>query len=323
MGAMGPVIHQKMLDSYAKGGLTILDLAKISKQSDKKLPCTERLMCNLTSIGQTCLERAHLEAERRHCGTKSEFILGAEVELCDREKLATLLDPRTQRTVASGLRASYEKLLKEQYICYAKKANEVDEPESEPESQPESPREPQPPLRRTMMGSSWDDDDDEEEETAPRAVLRVDLDEKYGAEFDRSWKAYRKVSASAEWPSIYPELELEVPYDAFDLMGADLGRFFNILKTEDQDGSKYGHLPYMATHSRGSVGSLLASSFVERINSAANLIVTKGNTLLDPEEINMCTVLRMNRGYMKYMRLHHPRSSGQQFNMTTISNTPE
>ena len=44
----------------------------------------------------------------------------------------------------------------------------------------------------------------------------------------------------------------------------------------------------MATHSRDSVGSLLASSYAEHINSAANLILTKGNTLLAEEEINMC-----------------------------------
>jgi hypothetical protein len=63
----------------------------------------------------------------------------------------------------------------------------------------------------------------------------------------------------------------------------------------------------MATHSRGSVGSLLASSYAERVNSAANLILTKGNTLLAEEEINMCTVLRMNRSFMEFMRKVTPR----------------
>jgi hypothetical protein len=68
---------------------------------------------------------------------------------------------------------------------------------------------------------------------------------------------------------------------------------FRCLKKEDKDASRYGFLRYMATHSRGSVGSLLASSYSERVNSAANLILTKGNSLLAEEEINMCTVLRM------------------------------
>jgi hypothetical protein len=75
----------------------------------------------------------------------------------------------------------------------------------------------------------------------------------------------------------------------------------------------------MATHSRGSVGSLLASSYAERVNSDANLILTKGNSLLAEEEINMCTALRMNRTFMQYMRQHHPDAANQQFKMTVIS----
>ena len=75
----------------------------------------------------------------------------------------------------------------------------------------------------------------------------------------------------------------------------------------------------MATHSRGFVSSLLASSYAERVNSAAKLILTKGNTLLAEEEINMCTVLRMNRSFMEFMRKYHPDAAKQRFKMTVIS----
>ena len=61
----------------------------------------------------------------------------------------------------------------------------------------------------------------------------------------------------------------------------------------------------MATGSRGSIGALLASGFAERVNSAANLILTKGNTLLSDEKVNMLVVLRMNRDFMKYMRKYY------------------
>jgi hypothetical protein len=71
----------------------------------------------------------------------------------------------------------------------------------------------------------------------------------------------------------------------------------------------------MATHSRGFVSSLLASSYAERVNSAAKLILTKGNTLLAEEEINMCTVLRMNRSFMEFMRKYHPDAAKQRFKM--------
>jgi adenylosuccinate synthase len=77
-------------------------------------------------------------------------------------------------------------------------------------------------------------------------------------------------------------------------------------------------MPRTTASSRTSVGSLLASSYAERVNSAANLILTKGNTLLAEEEINMCTVLRMNRRFMEFMRKYHPDAAKQRFKMTVI-----
>ena len=62
-----------------------------------------------------------------------------------------------------------------------------------------------------------------------------------------------------------------------------------------------------------------ASSFVERINSAGNQVLTKGNSVLATDEINMLVVLRMNRSYMAYMRENHPEVAGQQFQMTLVS----
>ena len=58
----------------------------------------------------------------------------------------------------------------------------------------------------------------------------------------------------------------------------------------------------MAIISRGSIGTFLASSFCERINSAGNLVMTDGNTMLGDEELNMMATLRMNRDFMKFMR---------------------
>ena len=64
----------------------------------------------------------------------------------------------------------------------------------------------------------------------------------------------------------------------------------------------YGYLPNMALGSKGTIGGLLASSFCERINSAANLVVTNGNSLLGTDEINMLVTLRMNRDFMQFMK---------------------
>jgi len=54
---------------------------------------------------------------------------------------------------------------------------------------------------------------------------------------------------------------------------------------KDKDRSKYGWLPKMATCSKGSIGSLLVSSFYERINSYANQVLTFGSTLLGDGEM--------------------------------------
>ena len=91
-----------------------------------------------------------------------------------------------------------------------------------------------------------------------------------------------------------------------DLWKADMGK---ILKEKfidiDPEKEKFGFLPKMATASKGSIGALLASGFAERIISAGNQLCTKVNSLLSPEEINMCVVLRMNRKFMAFMRKHH------------------
>ena len=59
--------------------------------------------------------------------------------------------------------------------------------------------------------------------------------------------------------------------------------------------------------SRGSIGGFLAASFCERINSCANHVLTDGNSLLSPDEINMLVTLRMNRNYMQFMRENHAK----------------
>jgi hypothetical protein len=37
----------------------------------------------------------------------------------------------------------------------------------------------------------------------------------------------------------------------------------------------------------------------------ANLVLTDGNSLLSPDEINMLVTLRMNRNFMQFMRKNH------------------
>jgi hypothetical protein len=75
----------------------------------------------------------------------------------------------------------------------------------------------------------------------------------------------------------------------------------------------------MATHSRASVGSLLASSYCERLNSASKIIFNDSNSLLSPEEMNMLAILRMNKEFMDYMREHYPHIAKQRFGLTLLT----
>ena len=69
----------------------------------------------------------------------------------------------------------------------------------------------------------------------------------------------------------------------------------------------------MATYSKGSIGSLLASSFCERINFCADQILTLGNTLLGDGEVEKLVMCRMNRDFMVFMRKKYPKVADEQF----------
>ena len=45
----------------------------------------------------------------------------------------------------------------------------------------------------------------------------------------------------------------------------------------------------------------------------------RASTLLGSDEVNMLTVLRVNRNFMAYMRKRHPKASEQHFNMTVVT----
>ena len=74
----------------------------------------------------------------------------------------------------------------------------------------------------------------------------------------------------------------------------------------------------MAACSAGQIGALNSESFCERVLSAGNLVVNEGNTLLNPEEVEMLAVLRINRTFMEYMRTHYSKEAKQQFMMTAV-----
>jgi len=118
-------------------------------------------------------------------------------------------------------------------------------------------------------------------------------DIKLGEEFDAVYKRYKTACKALQWKELFPKLpwakkEVNFPFSLWDV---DMGRVMKTFIKQDPDKKRFGHLPMMAVASRGSIGGFLASSFCERINSCANLVLTDGNSLLSPDEINMLVTL--------------------------------
>ena len=119
--------------------------------------------------------------------------------------------------------------------------------------------------------------------------------------------------ALIDWSKEAPSLKIKankkgalVQDDVVALWCLPMGPIIKTLVEEDRDGSKFGHLPVMTTASKASIGALLASSFCERINSGANIVLHDGNLKMSEGEINKLTVLRMNKDFMKRMNKTHP-----------------
>jgi hypothetical protein len=171
-----------------------------------------------------------------------------------------------------------------------------------------------------------DDDARAKEAAAAAAAVTAELTVRFEGEFERVFSNWRRLGESINWLELSDTLDLGlkapkngVKHGIMELWYVDMGKVMtHLCLVPDPDRKLYGFLPKMATTSQGSIGALPASSYAERVNSVGNQILTKGNSLLSPDEINKVVVLRMNREYMKYMRQKHPEASLQHFNMTVL-----
>ena len=112
----------------------------------------------------------------------------------------------------------------------------------------------------------------------------------------------------------------EAPAPQYDLMAdllhADMFKVLSdMLRSEAlliQRGksAKFGYLPMMAV---ATLGALNAESFCERVLSCVKLVVSDLHVSLKVEEIRMLVMLRMNRGFMEYMRSSYPDTPLSEF----------
>ena len=91
-----------------------------------------------------------------------------------------------------------------------------------------------------------------------------------------------------------------------DLLELDvLNTLYRRLIEDDSLGgiAQFGYLPYLALNY---IGNNLASSYCERVNSCAKLIMTSDRSRLKSDHLEKVCFLRMNRDVIVYLRAKHP-----------------
>ena len=316
--AIGQPFKENMLTKLRSDTLSVVDLDKVS--AEPKLIRHDVALEDMTEIGKTCKFRATLEAERRYCGNAGEVLNNKAVERTDRDKLAVMLDPRTLISlrkcgvdkVERGLLLS---VLKEEYVKYGSQAQLYQQEQERKAASITDTKAKATESEKKTLGVAQidtlglDSDSDEECSLDGSASVESRNDIKLGEEFDTVYRQYKTACKALKWNELFPKLpwaknKVKFPFGLWDV---DMGYVMKKLIKQDPDKKRFGHLPMMAVASRGSIGGFLASSFCERINSCANLVLTDGNSLLSPDEINMLVTLRMNRDYMQFMREKHAK----------------
>ena len=105
------------------------------------------------------------------------------------------------------------------------------------------------------------------------------------------------------------------------LMDLPVTNLYRDMKRQDPDLKKYSYLPYMATHGKPNVGSLMSESYCERMGSCGALLIDKLSTKLNTSIIDKKIVLKMNKEFMDYMRKNYPRTQRKKRRVSSSSSS--
>jgi len=121
------------------------------------------------------------------------------------------------------------------------------------------------------------------------------LEQQYGREFDMKYIMWRSLKVS--FPELYPDIHPDAggSYDPEDLMLVDYSKVITWFEGQNTQ-HELGFFPLLA---KRDLADNLSSSFVERVNSAAELVMGNGRTLLHEDELGKLVVLRINREAIK------------------------
>ena len=132
--------------------------------------------------------------------------------------------------------------------------------------------------------------------------------------FDMLWDTWLQLSKIMCWKELFPvelkHIKTESELDSVDdLMELDvLHGVYERLIEDKTLGGGVGRLPLLALCY---IGNNLASSFCERVNSCAKLVMTHDRTVLNDGHLEKVCWLRMNRSFMTYMKVKHQEIAKQ------------
>ena len=323
-GAYGPLILGATYKKLTATHISVIDGPNVTKQLP--LPRISKAVLEFSPVSREMLRRTVLEFQRRYCGNTTETVVdGLNLVIGDRELVVTYLDLRTVGAshLTSEQRRRAKDLLRSAYIKFAEVYNDFDPSDTVDASSAASPAATPTPstawIHREPLGvgagivvttaHSSDESDADDGDGGHHD---------YGAEFDKSYAAWKALHKSLDWRS-FPDFALELPttgpLDVIDdLLPLNVAPVYKKLI----DSGKYGLIPLMAVASPYTIGALNGESFSERVISAANLVLDEGNTALNDEELEMMVILRIDRKFMQFMRAKYAHVQHEAFKGTVV-----
>ena len=173
-----------------------------------------------------------------------------------------------------------------------------------------------PTTRRVVLDDSSDDDSDNDDEGSNGFVVNTSevAQQKHDslkAELEatkicKMWEKYVVEYADDDfYRTLYPEINFPSTGSLDNvehLLQLDVKPIYDkINEVNNKNEDCFGLLPLMMGCSKFQLGALNSQSFSERINSAANIVVTEGTMKTNPIFVDKLVTVRMNERFMKFV----------------------
>jgi hypothetical protein len=325
-GAYGPLILLATYKKLTATHISVIDAEKVTKVLP--LPRKLKAVSEFSEVSREMLRRVILEFQRRYCDNTTEIVQeGLDLVIGDRELVVTYLDLRTLGAshLTSEQRGRAKMLLRAAYVTFAKKIHETKRGAVAAPGAPAA-------AAAASASTAWihgqplnvgagiviTDAHSSDESGADDGDNGLSAIPDFIAEFERSYAAWKALGKTLDWcaiPEIVGVLPAKESLDVIDdLLPLNIAPLYKKLIVD----GKYGLIPLMAVASTYTIGGLNAESYVERVISAANLIMDEGNSLLGDVELEMMVVLRIDRKFMEFMRAKYGHVHHETFKCTVL-----